>query len=174
MSISHITSRLVQSSIPSHCRQASSEPPIDPTVPPSKDALRSLFLSLSPPFSPSSAREGIKYLQELDNEDNTVSSAGYASRVVDSEEQCLKVAILGRLVVGLYTEALDILLTEAITAEIEAEWWADLERSRLSIAYYLIQSMPSHLFVSPPNPAFSITSSHLQSLRRRNPCTTLK
>jgi nuclear control of ATPase protein 2 len=177
MSISHITSRLIQSSTPSHWCQTSSEPSINLTVLPSNDALRSLFLSLSPPLSPSSAIEGIKYLRELENENSTVSSAGYASRGIDGEEG-LKVAILGRLVAGIYAQTLDTLLAEAITAEIEAEWWADLERSRLRVAYYFIQSTPSptsfHLFVSRPNPAFSLTSSHLQSLRRRNARTTFK
>jgi nuclear control of ATPase protein 2 len=174
MSISHITSRLITSSTPSNW----SSEPSNPTVLPSKDVLRSLFLSLAPPLSPNSTRDGIEYLQELEDENITGSIAGYASRGVDDEEPGLKDAVLGRLVAGVYTEALDTLLTEAITAEIEAEWWADLERSRLRVAYHLIQSTLSptllHLFVSQLNPALSLTTSHFQSLQRCAPRTTFK
>jgi nuclear control of ATPase protein 2 len=144
MSVSHITCKLVQSSTLS----------INPAAIPSKDALRSLFLSLSPPISPSNVRDGIKYLQELEDENSTLSSAGYAPRA-GGEEHVLKDAILGRLVAGIYTKALDTLLTEAIATETEAEWWADMERSWLRIAYHLIQSNLRHrrrCFRS--NPAF--------------------
>jgi len=75
-------------------------------------------------------------LQELKQE--------FAARAsVDNEEQALKDAVLGRLVAAVYTEALDILLSEAIEAETEADWWADLGRSQLSVTHYLIQSMLS-------------------------------
>ena len=145
MSVSHITSRLVPSSTSSHWFRASSKLSANPTFVPSKDVLRSLFLSLSPPLSQSRARDGIKYLQELEDENSTRPSAGHASRNTDSEEQGLKDAVLSRLVAGIYAEALDTLLTEAITAEIEADWWADLERSRLRVAFYLIQSTQSQV-----------------------------
>ncbi|KAI0304264.1 ATP synthase regulation protein NCA2-domain-containing protein [Multifurca ochricompacta] len=113
----------------------------------SKDVLRSLFLSLSPPFSYNRARDTIKYLQELEDYNN--SKEGYTLCNADTEEQALKDAVLGRLVAGIYAEALDILLAEAFAAEVEAEWWADLERSRVRVVYYLIQTLPlrvSNLF----------------------------
>jgi hypothetical protein len=164
MSISHITSRLVQSSTLS----------INPAVIPSKDALHSLFLSLSPSIPPSNVRDGIKYLQELEDENSTLSSAGYAPRD-GGEEQVLKDAILGRLVVGIYTEALDTLLTEAITTEMEAEWWADMERSWLRVAYHFIQSNLRHRpRCSRSNPAFSLTTSRLQSRQSCAPRAALK
>ena len=136
MSISHITDKLILSSSPSQWNISQSSP--SSTVDPSKDALRSLFLSLSPPFSPSRTRETIKYLQELEDDNKPVEE--YASRSIDGEEKALRDAVLGRLVAAIYAEALDILLSEAINAEAEAQWWADLERSRLRVAYHLVQS----------------------------------
>jgi len=50
--------------------------------------------------------------------------------------------------VGLYTKALKIHLDQATEAEAEAEWWGDIERSKLNVAWYLLQSV-SFLF-SPP------------------------
>lgn len=144
MSISHITDKLILSPSPSQWKISQASPKStlssSSTVDPSKDILRSLFLSLSPPFSPNRTRDAIKYLQE---------DGGYASRSIDDEEQALKDAVLGRLVAAIYAEALDTLLSEAINSEIEAQWWADLERSRLRVAYHLVQTLPlrfSNLF----------------------------
>ena len=139
MTISHITDKLILSSSPPQWN-FSPESSLPSTVDPSKDLLRSFFLSLSPPISSKRTRDVIKYLQRLEDDNNLVGR--YASRSIDDEEQALKDAVLGRLVAGIYAEALDTLLAEAITAEVEAEWWADLERSRLRVAYYLIQSTP--------------------------------
>jgi nuclear-control-of-ATPase protein 2 len=143
MSIPHITGKLFLCSSPSQWKsyQASSEKSLSSTADTSKDVLRSLFLSLSPPLSPNRTRDTIKHLQALENGRQPVE--GYTSRSIDGEGQALKDAVLGRLVAGVYAEALDTLLTEAIAAEVEAEWWADLERSRLKMAHYLFQSTPS-------------------------------
>jgi len=140
MSISHITDKLILSSSPSQWKisQPSPESSLSSTVDASKDVLRSLFLSLSPPFSPNRTRDTIKYLQK-----DGKFVGGYASRGVDDEEQALKDAVLGRLVAAIYAEALDTLLSEAINSEIEAQWWADLERSRRRVAYHLVQSASS-------------------------------
>jgi nuclear-control-of-ATPase protein 2 len=98
---------------------------ISPTPSPELDAL----------FSSLSTRDVTKYLQELEHANK--SKGEFA---VNRQEQALSDAALGRLVATVYTEALDILLAEAIEAETEADWWADLGRSRLSVAHYLIQS----------------------------------
>ena len=166
MSISHITDKLILSSSPSQWKisQASPQPPLSSTVVPSKDVLRSLFLSLSPPFSPNRTRDAIKYLRE----DGKLEGS-YTPRSIDDEEQALKDAVLGRLVAAIYAEALDTLLSEAIDSDIEAQWWADLERSRLRVAYHLVQSASSHLFFYLLSHlvtcASSPATSHLQSPR---------
>ena len=143
MSISHITNKLILSSSPSQWKlpQAPPEPSLSSTNPPT-DVLRSLFLSLSPPFPPNRTRDAIKCLQEIQElEDDNKTVGRYASRAIDDEEQPLKDAVLSRLVAAVYAEALDTLLSEAIAAEVEAQWWADLERSRLKVAYHLVQSV---------------------------------
>lgn len=143
MSISHITDKLILGSSPSQWKisQTSPESSLSSTVDSSKDVLRSLFLSLSPPFSPDRTKDIIKYLQGLEDDNKLVGR--YSSRSIDGEEQALKDAVLSRLVAAIYAEALDTLLSEAITAEVEAQWWADLERSRLRVAYHLVQSASS-------------------------------
>ena len=140
MLTSHITDKLILDSSPAQWKSSSELVLSSTAVDPSKDVLRSLFLSLSPPISQKRVRDTIKSLQSL--EDGNEPGRGYASHSVDDEEQSLKNAVLGRLVAGIYAEALDTLLTEAIAAEVEAEWWADIERSRLRVAHYLIQSTP--------------------------------
>ena len=138
MSTSHMTDKLILDSSPAQWKSSSELSLSSTVVDPSKDLLRSLFLSLSPPISQKRVRDTIKRLQRL--EDRNEPERRYASRSIDDEEQSLKDAVLGRLVAGIYAEALDTLLTEAIAAEVEAEWWADIERSRLRVAHYLIQS----------------------------------
>jgi nuclear control of ATPase protein 2 len=175
MSISHITDKLILSSSPSQWKisQASPESALSSKVDPSKDVLRSLFLSLSPPFSPNRTRDAIKYLQE----DGKLVE-GNASRSIDDEEQALKDAVLGRLVAAIYAEALDTLLSEAIDSDIEAQWWADLEWSRLRVAYHLVQSVSSSnspLFVVPfCDYASSLSPPHLKYLRRCASCAALQ
>ncbi|KAH9991273.1 ATP synthase regulation protein NCA2-domain-containing protein [Russula vinacea] len=121
-----ITDELIlSSSLPQwKISQASPEPP---TAYSSNDVLRSLFLT-----------------KGLEDDDKLVGR--YASLSIDGEEQALKDAVLSRLVVAVYAEALNTLLSEAITAEVEAQWWADLERSRLRVAYYLVQTLPLRIF----------------------------
>jgi nuclear control of ATPase protein 2 len=58
----------------------------------------------------------------------------------DSEEESLKQAVLGRVVLGLYADALHTYLDQATEAEREAEWWDNIERSRYELAWYLLQS----------------------------------
>jgi nuclear-control-of-ATPase protein 2 len=177
MSISHITDKLILSPSPSQWKisQASPESSLSATVDKSKDVLRSLFLSLSPPFSPNRTRDAIKYLQ-VQGDGKLVGE--HASCSIDDEEQALKDAVLGRLVAAIYAEALDTLLSEAINSEIEAQWWADLERSRLRVAYHLVQSASSSnspLFVvTSCDCASSLAPPHFQSLRRCASCAALQ
>lgn len=148
MLTSHITDKLVLDSLPAQWKTSSELSLSSTVVDPSKDILRSLFLSLSPPISPKRVRDTINRLEKLD--DGNESAGGYTSRKIDDEEQALKDAVLSRLVAGIYAEALDTLLTEAIAVEAEAEWWADIERSRLRVAHYLIQSTPLSRLLSFP------------------------
>ncbi|KAI0076305.1 NCA2-domain-containing protein [Panus rudis PR-1116 ss-1] len=102
----------------------------------SKQDLRSLFLSLEPPSSLQDARECLATLQQLEADENALT------RTADKEEVTLRRAILGKLVVGLYVQALDTFLQEASSAESELEWWSDVGRSRWSTALYLLQTLP--------------------------------
>ena len=101
---------------------------------PKKENLRSLIASINRPLSHSATRDTLKSLERIEDDDTTLSVTA-----ADGEEEALKRAIVGKIVVGLYAETLDMYLAEANEVEAEAEWWADVERSRSSVVYYLIQ-----------------------------------
>ena len=66
----------------------------------------------------------------------------------DEEEVALEDAIVRKLTVAIYAEALDTYLGQAIEVEAEAEWWASVETSKLAVVLYFIQSTFSFLFSS--------------------------
>ncbi|KAI0670967.1 NCA2-domain-containing protein [Trametes maxima] len=102
-----------------------------------KEILRKLFVKLEQSTSPESLRESIDALQTLDHHEQLLSV-----QASDEEEQTLRRVILGKLALGLYSQALTAYLDEASEAETELEWWSDLVRSRKSAAYYLLQTLP--------------------------------
>ena len=108
-----------------------------------KQTLRSLLVSLNRPLSEPLVNDTVGFLMQLERS----CLAGSAIVDVDSEEDALKQAIVRRLVVGLYSESLDICISQAIDAETEAEWWADVLRSRRHVAWYLLQSRPIQPFI---------------------------
>jgi hypothetical protein len=72
---------------------------------------------------------------------NIFATSGEVIAPLDPEEAAMEEAIIGKLSVALYATALDTYLTQATEVEAEAEWWADIEGSRASVALYLLQSM---------------------------------
>ncbi|KAJ7665207.1 NCA2-domain-containing protein [Mycena polygramma] len=109
----------------------------DAPVSESTEALRSLLVSLKPPVSQSSVDEALEYLAQADQ--NGLLAAE------DMQEKTLRSAVVSQLAVGLYARALDIYLNEAAEFEAEAEWWANVERSRTSVAWFLLQTLPARL-----------------------------
>jgi nuclear-control-of-ATPase protein 2 len=99
-----------------------------------KQNLQSL-VSLKQPLSRSETRDTLHSLENIERDNGEISVVQ-----ADEEECALRRAVLGKIVIGLYAEALDTYLTEASEAEAEAEWWADVERSRRNVAYYFVQS----------------------------------
>ncbi|ESK95766.1 hypothetical protein Moror_12495 [Moniliophthora roreri MCA 2997] len=63
----------------------------------------------------------------------------------DDEQIALEQTVLNKIVVSLYAQALSILLSQSIQVEREIDWWSDVERSRLNIAYYMLQTFPGRL-----------------------------
>jgi nuclear-control-of-ATPase protein 2 len=110
-----------------------------------KHELQSLFLSLSPPISSSSlaVRDAINYLEDLQR--RTIQHGGAfqldaTGSQAEEEEMRMAASVVCRVTVALYAEMLEDHLDQAGTAQVEAEWWDDVARSRLSVLYYLIQS----------------------------------
>jgi nuclear-control-of-ATPase protein 2 len=99
-----------------------------------KQNLQSLVTSLNQPLSHSETRNTLHALELIECDEITFSAAEEGR-----EEYALKRAVIGKIVVGLYAEALDTYLAEAGEVEAEAEWWTDIERSRQNVTYYFIQ-----------------------------------
>ena len=59
----------------------------------------------------------------------------------DEEEVALEDAIVRKLTVAIYADALDTYLAQVIEVEAEAEWWASVETSKLAVAWFFLQSM---------------------------------
>lgn len=98
-----------------------------------KQKLQNALLELNPPATEQSILAALVLLRDA------------AAPSGDPEEECLKQAILGRVVLSVYAEALHTYLEQATEAETEAEWWDNIERSGPELAWYLLQSMPSGL-----------------------------
>lgn len=75
-----------------------------------------------------------------DNEDEQIEEQ-------DKEEIALEDAIIRKLSVAIYSDALDTYLAQATEVEAEAEWWAGVERSKLAVAWFLFQSKVFIIFV---------------------------
>ncbi|KAG6890607.1 hypothetical protein C0995_006583 [Termitomyces sp. Mi166 len=104
-----------------------------------KEKLQYSLSALNQPLSHSLVVDTIRSLAEIQHKD-------FLSSVADTENSLLRDAIITKLLVGLYAEGIDSYLSQATEAETEAEWWADIERSRWNLALYLLQTTPSRLF----------------------------
>jgi nuclear-control-of-ATPase protein 2 len=57
----------------------------------------------------------------------------------DSEELILYNAVVRKTIFNIYALAVDLYLEESSAAQLDAEWWADIEQSTWSVASYLLQ-----------------------------------
>ncbi|KAI0755155.1 NCA2-domain-containing protein [Daedaleopsis nitida] len=102
-----------------------------------KETLRDLFVQLENSDTPQTLRKCITALQDLEYRQQLLSA-----ELADGEEEALRRAVLNKLALGLYGQALTTFLDEAGEAEAELEWWTELGRSRRQVAYYLLQTLP--------------------------------
>ena len=93
-----------------------------------KQKLQNVLLELNPPPTEQSILDALGLLRD------TAAPSG------DPEEEGLKQAVLGRVVLSVYADALNTYLDQATEAEREVEWWDNIERSRYELAWYLLQS----------------------------------
>lgn len=138
------------SSFVSHFQSDLASKVLPPSVPPTpniqpqshaKQSLRSFFLNLEPPTSLSDAQKCLDAL-------NSLQDAQISEAPADEEEAMLRRAIVGKLLVGLYVQALNVFLKEASEADTESDWWNDVTRSRWNVAYYLLQSKQNSVATS--------------------------
>ena len=77
--------------------------------------------------------------------DTLQTQGGSFQREDNDSHDDLVSAVLVKVAMGVYGHTVDELLREALEAENEAEWWGRVERSKLSTAYFLLQSKSSVL-----------------------------
>ncbi|KAJ7201332.1 hypothetical protein GGX14DRAFT_571448 [Mycena pura] len=93
----------------------------------SSEALHSLLASLKPPVSQSAADDALNYLAQAPT--NVLVTAE------DAQEKVLKESI-----------KLQLVCTREAEIDAEEEWWAnDIEHSCFSVAWFLLQTLPSRL-----------------------------
>ncbi|KAF9531473.1 ATP synthase regulation protein NCA2-domain-containing protein [Crepidotus variabilis] len=108
-----------------------------------KSTLHELLVKLNQaPISPVDVQIAVRKLRDLGPPVGI--SGGTAIRIddADTEENTLEEAVVGKLAVALYSDALDTSLAQATQAESEAQWWADIEHSTLGVLLYLLQTLP--------------------------------
>ena len=95
----------------------------------------------------------------------------------DPEEEAYVKAIQCRILIGLYGNAMQILLDEAMEADDAAWWWWRVEKSRRNSAWFMVQSECFHLarvrlmrygVLAFPQRAYTLTCTIIASLRKRN------
>ena len=128
-----------------------------------KQKLQNALLELNPPATEQSILDALGLLRD------TATPSG------DPEEEGLKQAVLGRVVLNVYADALNTYLDQATEAEREVEWWDNIERSRYELVWYLLQSRdfrysPSHDTKYPPSAPGQIIGPIPD--RRNRPSTT--
>ncbi|PPQ64964.1 hypothetical protein CVT24_008152 [Panaeolus cyanescens] len=64
----------------------------------------------------------------------------------DTEQAALEEAVVSKLTVALYRDALDLYLSQATQVEAAAEWWAEIENSTFGVLWYFLQTLPLRLY----------------------------
>ena len=101
-----------------------------PHTSPRASRLQSLAAQFNSPLQGSDLDKSItSLLKELDE-----------NECIDEVEEALEWETLSRSVVAVYTEAMRLMLQEAIQADDEAEWWQRVEQVGGGTAWYLLQS----------------------------------
>ncbi|PPQ98986.1 hypothetical protein CVT26_014412 [Gymnopilus dilepis] len=114
-----------------------------------KQALHTLFVSLNKAvITVDDVQKALQALQDISHTKRQyvtgklAEGRDFADSAPDYEEAALEAAIVGKLTVALYSDALETCLHQATSVETEAEWWGDIETSRFQVAFYFIETLP--------------------------------
>ncbi|KAG0700007.1 NCA2-domain-containing protein [Suillus ampliporus] len=104
-----------------------------------RDALKSTHAMLQGSPSEAMVQESIDFLRTFTTRENRPELHS------DSEELAFYNTVVRKTIFNMYALAVDLYLQESSAAQLDAEWWADIEQSTWSVASYLLQSLPSRL-----------------------------
>ncbi|KAF8510354.1 NCA2-domain-containing protein [Hysterangium stoloniferum] len=136
----HQTEQLLHDALLSPRRSLPSSPSagIHPTTSDKTQRLHSLLASFKAPVNPSLVQETIDILKK--------DGLGIASVTGNNEdEMMLREAAVAAIAASIYGRILDTLLHQATEADTEANWWAETERSRQGLIWYMIETLPMRL-----------------------------
>ncbi|KAF8517333.1 ATP synthase regulation protein NCA2-domain-containing protein [Gautieria morchelliformis] len=135
----HQTEILLQSTLLAHGKSVPSSPTIkQPVVFSARtQKLHSLLATFNPPISPSLVQETVDILKS--------DGSGIVINGMGEEQMSLRRAAVGAVAASLFGQILDMMLQQATEADSEANWWAELERSRRKLAWYLLETLPLRL-----------------------------
>jgi nuclear-control-of-ATPase protein 2 len=110
-----------------------------------KPELHSILVSI-PQSNPTQSQiaDCVRSLQDVFSSSLITVSDDEITEEKDEEEVALEDAIVRKLTVAIYADALDTYLAQAIEVEAEAEWWASIETSKLAVAFFFLQSTVLH------------------------------
>ncbi|KLO15963.1 NCA2-domain-containing protein [Schizopora paradoxa] len=103
------------------------------------ERLYSMLVNLNDPLDHDALR------RTLDDLSEDSSLATMDSEAQEDDQAFLKKMLEERILVGTYARSLDLCLQEAIEADSEADWWANVERSWKSVTFYLLATLPVRL-----------------------------
>ncbi|KAG1745975.1 NCA2-domain-containing protein [Suillus paluster] len=103
------------------------------------DALKSTHAILQASPSEAMMQESINFLRTFTPREDKPGLH------YDSEGLAFYNAVVRKTSFNMYALAVDLYLQESSAAQLDAEWWADIEQSSWSVALYLLQSLPSRL-----------------------------
>lgn len=104
------------------------------TQSPESEHLYSLLVNLKDPLD----NDAVRHTLEVLSEDSSLFTIN--SGTPDDEQLYLIRMLEERILVGMYARSLDLCLDEATEADTEADWWANIERSWASVAFYFLSS----------------------------------
>ncbi|TEB36201.1 NCA2-domain-containing protein [Coprinellus micaceus] len=121
---------------------------------PSASSLTALLASLDKPHL--TTHEIANAAEALRSHESLVTTTAE-----NDDQELLKQAIVAKLTIALYADALEVQIKQALDMETEAQWWADVERSTANVAWYLLQTLPRRLA--------DVFTTIVQHVRAQNP-----
>ncbi|KDQ08308.1 hypothetical protein BOTBODRAFT_166019 [Botryobasidium botryosum FD-172 SS1] len=146
MNVPAASTAITQQSTALYSSLSSLPPSTDDNQHPQNPRIRNILSKLTIP-NPTAATllDAISALQENAAKSTNLSATTQSSTEYAQAQEEERVAI-ARCVLGTYTHVMHELLQEAMEADVEADWWQNVQRSRMSVGAYFLQTLPYRVY----------------------------